>query len=242
MQIDLENGSVLLINKPLEWTSFDAVNKLKYAIIKANRTFFNPPGERKRNLKIGHAGTLDPLATGLLIICAGKKTKSINEYMGLEKEYTGTFFIGATRPSYDKETAIDKEFETGHITQGMIYDAAHSFTGEQMQVPPAFSAIKKDGVRAYKNARQGGEVKLEARSIFIREFEITGIRMPLVDFRIVCSKGTYIRSIASDFGRALQSGAYLDALCRTKIGAFELKDAMSIDDFINSQVQHESTP
>ncbi len=232
--MDLENGEVLLINKPLHFTSFDAVNKLKYAIVKAYNLHFYENGKRIRKFKIGHAGTLDPLATGLLIICYAKKTKSINAYMGMDKEYTGSFYLGATRPSYDKETEIDKVFETTHISDELIYQAANDFLGEQMQIPPIFSAIKKDGVRAYQNARDGVEIKMEARKINILEFEITEINMPLVYFRILCSKGTYIRSIAYDFGKALQSGSYLDSLCRTKIGEFNLDNAFNLDDFVHS--------
>ncbi len=232
--MDLENGEVLLINKPLHFTSFDAVNKLKYAFVKAYNPFFYENGKRIKKFKIGHAGTLDPLATGLLIICYGKKTKSINDFMGMDKEYTGSIFLGATRPSYDKETDVDQTFETSHITEDLIYQSAHKFLGEQMQIPPIFSAIKKDGIRAYQNARDGVEVEMVARKINILEFEITKIEMPWIYFRIVCSKGTYIRSIAYDFGKALQSGAYLESLCRTKIGEFELEKAFNLDDFVHS--------
>jgi tRNA pseudouridine55 synthase len=232
--MDLENGEVLLINKPLFFTSFDAVNKLKYAFVKAFNYHFYENGKRIRKFKIGHAGTLDPLATGLLIICYGKKTKSINDFMGMDKEYTGSIFLGATRPSYDKETDVDQTFETSQITADLIYQTANDFLGEQMQIPPIFSAIKKNGIRAYQNARDGVEVEMTARKIKILEFEITKIDMPLVYFRIVCSKGTYIRSIAYDFGKKLQSGAYLDSLCRTKIGEFELVKAFNLEDFVHS--------
>jgi tRNA pseudouridine55 synthase len=169
-----------------------------------------------------------------LIICYGKKTKSINDFMGMDKEYTGSIFLGATRPSYDKETEVDQTFETSQITDNLIYQTANDFQGEQMQIPPIFSAIKKDGIRAYQNARDGVEVEMTARKIKILEFEITKIDMPLVYFRIVCSKGTYIRSIAYDFGKKLQSGAYLDSLCRTKIGEFELVKAFNLEDFVHS--------
>ena len=232
--MDLENGEVLLINKPLFFTSFDAVNKLKYAFVKAFNHHFYENGKRIRKFKIGHAGTLDPLATGLLIICYGKKTKSINDFMGMDKEYTGSIFLGATRPSCDKETEVDQTFETSQITADLIYQTANHFLGEQMQIPPIYSAIKKDGIRAYQNARDGVEVEMTARKIKILEFEITKIDMPLVYFRIVCSKGTYIRSIAYDFGKKLQSGAYLDSLCRTKIGEFELVKAFNLEDFVHS--------
>jgi tRNA pseudouridine55 synthase len=231
--MDLENGEVLLIKKPLHFTSFDAVNKLKYAIVKAYNSYFYENGKRIRKFKIGHAGTLDPLATGLLIICYGKKTKSINDFMGMDKEYTGSFFLGATRPSYDKETEVDQISETSHISDDLIYQTAIDFLGEQMQIPPIFSAIKKDGVRAYQNARDGVKVEMTARKINIVEFEIIKIEMPLVYFRIVCSKGTYIRSIAYDFGKALQSGAYLESLCRTKIGEFMIENAFNLDDFVH---------
>lgn len=232
--MDIENGEFLLINKPLHFTSFDAVNKLKYAIVKAYNPLFYENGKRIKKFKIGHAGTLDPLATGLLIICYGKKTKSINGFMGMDKEYTGSIFLGATRPSYDKETEINQTFETSHITDELIYETARIFLGEQSQTPPIFSAIKKDGVRAYQNARDGVELEMTPRKINIIEFEITKIEMPLVSFRIVCSKGTYIRSIAYDFGKALRCGAYLDSLCRTKIGEFTLEKAFNLDDFVNS--------
>jgi tRNA pseudouridine55 synthase len=232
--MDVENGEVLLINKPLHFTSFDAVNKLKYAFVKAFNDHFYENGKRVKKFKIGHAGTLDPLATGLLIICYGKKTKSINDFMGMDKEYQGSIFLGATRPSYDKETEIDESFETSHITDDLIHRTANVFLGEQLQIPPIFSAIKKDGVRSYQNARDGVEVLMAARKINILEFEITKIEMPLVHFRIVCSKGTYIRSIAYDFGKALQSGAYLNSLCRTKIGEFSLEKAFNLDDFVHS--------
>lgn len=227
--------SVILVDKPLGWTSFDVVNKIRYAIIKHLRA--NAPElfeGRKYRPKVGHAGTLDPLATGLLIVCAGKETKNIDQYMGREKEYTGAIFLGATRPSYDKETDIDQVFGTSHITEEQVFETAKQFIGEQLQHPPVFSAIKKDGKKAYEAARAGKEIKLDARTILISEFEIARIEMPLVYFRIVCSKGTYIRSIAYDFGKALGSGAYLESLCRTRIGEFKLGDAMSVEEFVNS--------
>jgi tRNA pseudouridine55 synthase len=232
--MDLENGEVLLIKKPLHFTSFDAVNKLKYAIVKAYNSHFYENGKRIKKFKIGHAGTLDPLATGLLIICYSKKTKSINDFMGMDKEYTGSIFLGAIRSSFDKETEVGQTFETSHITEDLIYQTANDFLGEQMQIPPIFSAIKKNGIRAYQNARDGVEFEMTARKINILEFEITKIEMPLVYFRIVWSKGTYIRSIANDFGKALQSGAYLDSLCRTKIGEFMIENAFNLDDFVHS--------
>lgn len=222
--IDFEKGGVILINKPYEWTSFQAVNKIKVRL----KHYFNT-----KKVKIGHAGTLDPLATGLLIVCVGKFTKKIEEYQAQEKEYTGTFYLGATTPCYDKEKEIDKYYPIDHITQDDIYKAAEAFLGEQEQVPPMFSALKVNGVRAYEFARDNKEIELKSRKITIKEFEITRIDLPEVDFRIVCSKGTYIRSIARDFGFYLNSGAYLTALCRTRIGEYKLSDAKKIEDIIS---------
>lgn len=210
-----ENGHLLLINKPLSWTSFDVVNKLRY---------------RLKIKKIGHAGTLDPLATGLLIICTGRMTKQIDTFMGLEKEYTGTFVIGQTTPSYDLETEVSAPVDVSRITEHDIRNAARELTGKISQLPPAHSAIKVDGKRAYKFARQGKEVELKPREVEVREFEITSIALPQVNFRISCSKGTYIRSLARDLGEKLGVGAYLSQLCRTRIGNFKLEDAVSIDD------------
>jgi len=224
MSYNFYTGEVLLIDKPLTWSSFQAVNKLKHCI-KHHPSFVSDGVKVKP--KIGHAGTLDPLATGLLIVCTGKKTKTINDLMGMEKEYTGTFFLGATTPCYDLEKEVDKTFPTDHITNERILNTAKSFVGVQQQVPPLFSAVLVNGVRAYELAREGVETELKSREIEIKEFEITSIDMPLVHFRIVCSKGTYIRSIARDFGLALNSGAHLTALCRTRIGSFLLKDAVS---------------
>jgi tRNA pseudouridine55 synthase len=211
-----EEGQVLLIDKPYEWTSFQVVNKLKW---KLRHTY------KLAKLKIGHAGTLDPLATGLLIVCTGKFTKRIEEFQAQEKEYTGTFVLGATTPCYDMEKPVDREFSTEHITTDMIMQTAQSFIGEQDQVPPIFSAVKIDGKRAYDYARQSQDVEIKAKSITIKAFEVTRIEMPEVDFRIVCSKGTYIRAIARDFGDRLKSGAYLSALRRTRIGEFLVADA-----------------
>ncbi|MFI5149896.1 MAG: tRNA pseudouridine(55) synthase TruB [Bacteroidia bacterium] len=226
-QFDFPGGEVLLIDKPLRWTSFDAVNKIKYAI----KHKLTTPESGKVKIKVGHAGTLDPLATGLLIICTGKETKNIDTYQAQEKEYTGTFRLGATTPCFDLEKEVDAIFPTGHITEAMIRKAAQDFTGKQEQVPPSFSAVKTDGKRAYQLARAGQEVILKARSIEISEFEICSIRMPDIDFRIVCTKGTYIRSIARDFGLALDSGAHLIALRRTRIGSFIVEKARSISEF-----------
>lgn len=220
---DFTNGKVILIDKPLTWSSFQAVNKLKFVLKKK----FN----LSKRFKIGHAGTLDPLATGLLIICTGKFTKSINEIQAQEKEYTGTIKLGETTPSYDLETEVDKTFPTEHITTELLQETLQQFTGEIMQKPPVFSAIKKDGKRLYEHARAGEEVEIEARKTTIYGFELTRIELPEVDFRVTCSKGTYIRSLAHDFGQALQSGGHLTALRRTKIGNYSVEDAVSPLDF-----------
>lgn len=230
MSFHFYRGEVLLIDKPYTWSSFQAVNKIKHCI-KQHPSFVHEG--QKVKPKIGHAGTLDPLATGLLIVCTGKKTKSIHELMGMEKEYTGTFTLGATTPCYDLEKPIDKTFPTEHITENLILQTANNFIGIQEQVPPLFSAIYVNGKRAYELAREGADVELKSREIEIKEFEITSIEMPLVHFRIVCTKGTYIRSIARDFGLALNSGAHLSALCRTRIGPYLLKDAVSPEEFCN---------
>ena len=220
---DFQNGQILLIDKPLNWTSFQAVNKMKWALIsKANLP---------KKFKIGHAGTLDPLATGLLLVCTGKFTKRITELQGQAKEYTGTFYIGATTPSYDLETEIDATFPTEHITEELILETTKQFLGEIDQKPPVFSAIKKDGKRLYEHARAGEEVEIQSRKTTIYEFEITRIQLPEIDFRVKCSKGTYIRSLAYDFGLALQSGGHLTALRRTKIGDYSVENAITPDDF-----------
>lgn len=216
-------GQVLLIDKPLTWTSFQAVNKLRWEI----RQAFNI-----KKIKVGHAGTLDPLATGLLIICTGKMTKQINTFQGQDKEYTGTFVLGSTTPSYDLETEINDTFPTDHISEDLIYKTTKQFIGSIEQFPPVFSAIKKDGKRLYEFARAGQEVEIKSRTVHISEFEITNIKDHHVEFRVVCSKGTYIRSLAHDFGKALHSGAHLSVLRRTKIGDFHVDDAMSPEDFI----------
>lgn len=220
---DYKNGQVLLIDKPLEWTSFQAVNKIRWHI---KRKF----GIKK--IKVGHAGTLDPLATGLLILCVGKETKNIEKYQGLTKEYEATFTLGATTPSYDLETEIDKTFPTEHITTELLEETSQKFTGTILQKPPIFSAIKKEGKRLYEIARQGKTVEIEARKITIEEFKITKIDFPKVTAKIVCSKGTYIRSLAHDFGQALNSGAHLSTLRRTKIGDFSVENALTIDEFL----------
>ncbi len=231
MQKDYRNGEILLIDKPYTWSSFSAVNKIKYALRKHPSLLLD---ERHVHLKIGHAGTLDPLATGLLIVCTGKKTKDISQFQDLPKEYTGTFFIGATTPCYDKELPVDKTYPTEHITNELVLQTAKTFVGLQQQVPPMFSAIKVEGKRVYELARLGKEIELKSREIEILEFEITRCELPYVDFRIACTKGTYIRSIARDFGLTLNSGAYLDALCRTKIGSFNVKDALTPALFIDA--------
>ncbi|MFZ1528091.1 MAG: tRNA pseudouridine(55) synthase TruB [Ferruginibacter sp.] len=212
-----EEGRVLLIDKELHWTSFDVVRKIRSSI---------------RIKKVGHAGTLDPLATGLLIVCTGKFTKKINEYMAQEKEYTGSFTLGAITPTYDLESEPQDIKDISGISAADIRSAVTGFMGEIQQFPPVYSAIKKDGVALYELARRGDEVELQARTVFIKEFEITSIEMPLVYFRVVCSTGTYIRSLANDFGKALGCGAYLSSLRRTSIGNFNVKDALTIDAFM----------
>jgi len=214
---DFLEGQILLIDKPLTWSSFQAVNKLKYLL---KREFDLP-----KKFKIGHAGTLDPLATGLLIVCTGKFTKKITEIQAQTKEYTGTITVGGTTPSYDLETEINQTFPINHITKELILETTKQFIGEIDQKPPVFSAIKKDGKRLYEHARAGEEVEISSRKTTIYEFEITKIDLPNIDFRVTCSKGTYIRSLAFDFGNALQSGAHLSALRRTKIGDFDVKNA-----------------
>lgn len=215
-----EEGQVILINKPVDWTSFDVIRKLRGLI---------------RIQKIGHAGTLDPLASGLLIVCTGKFTKRINEYMGQEKEYTGTITLGATTPTYDLESEPENLRDVSMLREEEIRNATNSFMGEIMQVPPIHSAIKIDGKRVYKLARKGVEVALEPRKVQIKEFEITQIDLPEVHFRVVCSTGTYIRSLANDFGAILGCGGYLSRLCRTRIGNFELKEAREIPEFQATQ-------
>ena len=222
---DYLSGQVLLIDKPLNWTSFQVVNKLRWEI----RQAFNI-----KKIKVGHAGTLDPLATGLLVICTGKMTKQIDTFQDQVKEYTGTFVLGSTTPSYDLETEIDNTFPINHITKDIIHDITKKFIGEIEQFPPIFSAIKKEGKRLYEFARAGESVEIKSRKITINAFEITRIVLPEVDFRVVCSKGTYIRSLAHDFGKALHSGGHLSALRRTRIGNFNVKEAITIEKFIEN--------
>ncbi|TMI77166.1 MAG: tRNA pseudouridine(55) synthase TruB [Bacteroidetes bacterium] len=214
-----EQGRVLLLNKPLYWTSFDVVRRVRHLI---------------RVKKVGHAGTLDPLATGLLVICTGKFTKKINEYMAQEKEYTGSFTVGAETPTYDLESEPQNFKSIEGISPQSIATIAQSFIGEISQVPPAHSAIKLKGKRVYELARKGLQVELEPRKVMIKEFEINKIELPVVNFRVVCSTGTYIRSLANDIGTALGCGAYLSSLCRTRIGTLKLEDALTVEQFENT--------
>lgn len=216
-RFNFTEGEVLLIDKPAHWTSFDVVKKIRNLI---------------KIKKIGHAGTLDPLATGLLILCTGKKTKTINDFMGREKEYTGEIILGQTTPSADRETEPEITGDYKHITEQEILDTAASFIGDQQQVPPIFSALKVGGERLYKKARKGEDVKVEPREVHIDTMEITAINLPYVSFRIVCSKGTYIRSIARDFGEKLGCGGYLYNLRRTRIGDTRIEDAYDLEQFI----------
>lgn len=217
--LNITEGEILLVNKPYRWTSFDVIGSLR-GLMK------HLLGGKK--IKVGHAGTLDPLATGLLIVCTGKATKRIEEFKDFDKEYTGTFVLGATTPSYDLEKEVNETFPVDHITTEMIYNAALSLKGDIMQIPPMFSAIKVDGKRAYESARKDKDLGLAARPVSVPVFEITRIEMPEVDFRIVCSKGTYIRALARDFGKALKSGAYMSTLCRTRVGPHLLSDAYEV--------------
>jgi tRNA pseudouridine55 synthase len=219
---DFRNGEILLVNKPLHWTSFDAVRKLKRLVGGA---------------KIGHAGTLDPLATGLMILATGPFTKKLTALTELTKEYTGSFFLGATTPSYDLETEPEAFKDISTITEKDILEAAKSLTGKILQVPPVYSAIKVDGKRSYELARKGKAKELKARELVIDEFEITRIALPLVYFRVSCSKGTYIRALADDIGKILGTGAYLHSLCRTRIGKFYLEEAWDITDLADQLIQ-----
>ena len=220
---DFKNGQVLVIDKPLNWTSFQVVNKIRWAIRKKFKI---------KKIKVGHAGTLDPLATGILIVCTGKQTKNIIEYQAEGKEYTGTITLGGTTPSFDLETEIDQSYATDHITEQNLLKTAASFVGKIQQKPPLYSAIKKDGVRLYHLARKGEQVKINAREVEIFAFEITDIAMPVISFRIECSKGTYIRSIANDFGEKLNSGGHLSSLRRTKNGSFTIESASTLKSFL----------
>jgi tRNA pseudouridine55 synthase len=219
---DFLEGQILLIDKPLEWTSFDAVKKVRFAI---QKTF------DLKKIKVGHAGTLDPLATGLLVICTGKFTKKITELTGQDKTYTGTFTLGATTPSYDLETEVEDHKPTGHISPEMVEEAAQRMSGVQQQMPPQFSAKQVDGKRAYESARKGIEVKLQAREVEIKKFEVDTTQLPEVQFEITCTKGTYIRSMARDLGELLGCGAHLSKLVRTAVGDYSLDGAISPGDF-----------
>jgi tRNA pseudouridine55 synthase len=218
----IKEGQVLLFDKPLHWTSFQVVNKVRWLI---KQKF------KLKKIKVGHAGTLDPLATGLVILCTGKATKTIESLMGQTKVYTGEFTLGATTPSYDMETEVDQTFDIAHINQDLIDKALHQFQGEIMQKPPVFSALKKEGKRLYEYARKGEEVDIPKRQVNIDYFKITENNLPKLNFEVQCSKGTYIRSLAFDFGKALNSGAYLSELRRTRIGDYKVENALSIEDF-----------
>lgn len=217
-------GTCLLVDKPYGWTSFDVVNKIRIGL-KHNLGL--------KNIKVGHAGTLDPMATGLLIICSGKSTKKLTDYQGLPKEYTGTMRLGTTTPSYDADTEPDAFFPTEHITADMLEAARQQFLGNIEQLPPMFSAIKVDGQPLYKKARQGITVEISPRPVTIFEFEFTRVALPEIDFRVKCSKGTYIRSLAHDFGQAVRSGAHLSALRRTKVGDFDLENAWDLENLVD---------
>jgi len=227
---EFKAGQVLLFDKPLEWTSFQLVNKVRWLIRKNFKI---------KKIKAGHAGTLDLLASGLLIICTGKATKTIDILQGQEKEYTGTFILGATTPSYDLETEVDETFSIDHISEEKIKKATETFLGDIQQYPPVFSALKKDGKRLYEYARKGEDVEIAARNVNISEFEITDISLPEVHFRVVCSKGTYIRSLAHDFGKELGAGAHLSSLRRTRIGEHKVSNAHDLDSFVNEYLSRE---
>lgn len=222
---DFKNGALLAIDKPLEWTSFQVVNKLRWLIKKKFKL---------KKIKVGHAGTLDPLASGLLLICTGKMTKQIQAFQAQVKTYTGTFVLGSTTPSYDLETEVDATYPTAHITEELIHQTSKQFEGKIQQQPPVFSALKKDGKRLYEFARAGKDVTIPTREITIDYFKIKNIKDHEIDFEIQCSKGTYIRSLAHEFGRALDSGAHLSALRRTKIGEFSVENAISIEEFVKN--------
>lgn len=222
-QYDFLAGAKLLVDKPKDWTSFDVVNKIRYALRKRLEV---------KKIKVGHAGTLDPMATGLLIICTGKATKTLHDLQGLSKEYTGTIQLGGTTPSFDAETDIDETFPTDHITPELLETARRQFLGDIEQVPPIFSAIKVDGQPLYKKARRGEQVEIKARNVHIFEFTFTRIELPEVDFYVRCSKGTYIRSLAHDLGKAVQSGGHLTALRRTSIGDHSITDAWNLEELI----------
>jgi len=219
----ITEGELLLIDKPLEWTSFQVVNKIRWAL----KRKFNI-----KKLKVGHAGTLDPLATGLLIICTGKMTKKISEFQGLDKTYIGTITLGATTPSFDLETQINKRFPLKHLNKEKIIEAKKNFIGTINQYPPIFSAIKKKGKRLYEFARIGKKIEIESRKVVIYSFEFSKINLPDLNFKLKCSKGTYIRSLANDFGKSIDSGGYLSSLRRTAVGSFKIKNSIQLQEFI----------
>lgn len=221
---DFQAGVTLLVDKPKDWTSFDVVNKIRYKIKNHLKV---------KKIKVGHAGTLDPMATGLLIICTGKATKTLADHQNLPKTYTGTMRLGATTPSFDAETEVDQTFDTEHITPNLLEQVRQQFLGDIEQIPPMYSAIKVDGQPLYKKARKGETVKVEPRPVTIYAFELTRIELPEIDFHVSCSKGTYIRSLVHDFGKALNSGAYLTALCRTSVGDYKLEDAWDLEDLLD---------
>ena len=222
---EFKEGKLLLIDKPLKWSSFQVVNKLRWEI---KKTF------DIKKIKVGHAGTLDPLATGLLLVCTGKMTKQIQELQDQKKVYSGTMTLGSTTPSYDLETDINQKFSTDHICENILRETTKQFIGEIEQYPPLYSAIKKDGKRLYEYARLGQDIDIKPRKIFIESFNITKFQNQKVDFEVQCGKGTYIRSLANDFGKALNSGAHLSSLRRTKIGDFSINDAIEINEFVES--------
>ncbi|MDT0646923.1 tRNA pseudouridine(55) synthase TruB [Zunongwangia sp. F260] len=230
---DFKEGQILLFDKPLGWTSFQLVNKVRWLIRKSC-------GIKK--IKVGHAGTLDPLASGLLIICTGKFTKKITELQGQEKEYTGTFTLGSTTPSYDLETEIDSTFSTDHISEDDLQKTTEKFKGEIEQIPPVFSALKKDGKRLYEYARKGEDIEIPSRKVSITEFKVETEKFPLVNFRVVCSKGTYIRSLAHDFGKELNSGAHLSELRRTRIGGYSVENSLDLESFEKLLPSRENKP
>lgn len=223
-EYDFIKGATLLVDKPKDWTSFDVVNKIRYRLKHRLKV---------KKIKVGHAGTLDPMATGLLIICTGKSTKQLHGFQGLDKSYTGTITLGATTPSFDQETAIDETFPIDHITPALLEEKRHQFIGDLDQIPPMFSAIKVDGQPLYKRARKGEMIEVQPRQVHISSFDLTKIDIPAVDFHVACSKGTYIRSLANDYGKALGSGAYLSALRRTRIGHFHIEDAWNLEKLIS---------
>lgn len=222
---DFLAGAMLLVDKPQDWTSFDVVNKIRYRLRKLLAI---------KKIKVGHAGTLDPMATGLLIICTGKMTKQIDSFQAQEKVYTGTITLGGTTPSYDKETPIEATYPFDHIDAALLESTRQKFIGDLAQLPPMYSAIKVDGQPLYKKARKGIKIELQPRPVSIYEFELTRVALPEIDFRVRCSKGTYIRSLANDFGKAMNSGAYLSKLCRTHIGNYSVEDAWNLPSLIQA--------